>query len=249
MKTKNNYPYRYKVNLQHFAEELETKADDQASAETEITGTQTPSKDEGKTIPYDRFKQVNDDLRMFKDTFKSLGIDGVDSLKALVDDYNAKKQAEEERHRAEMSELERLQADLKAKEEAEQALADQLAKLKQTADQEKIRNDFILKAQAAGVAYIDDAYQLADLSAVTVGEDGKVSGTDDVIKALTESKPFLLAPKKKQPEVIGESSNPSNGIADRTSAQLLAEAAEKARRSGKIEDQVVYSKLKRELGL
>lgn len=214
------------INLQYFAEELETKADDQSSAETENTDLQTPPKDEGKTIPYDRFKQVNDDLRTFKDTFKSLGIDGVESLKSLVDDYNAKKQAEEERQRAEMSELERLQADLKAKEEAEQALAEQLAKLRATADQEKIRNDFIIKAQAAGVAYIDDAYQLADLSAVTVGEDGKVSGTDDVIKALTESKPFLLAPKKKQPEVIGESSNPASDEA-RSLQQQLEDAKKK----------------------
>ncbi|MCY7740898.1 hypothetical protein MH050_08540, partial [Bacillus licheniformis] len=94
-------------------------------------------------MPYDRFKQVNDDLKSFKSTFEELGIDGVDSLKSLVEDYNAKKTAEEERKRSEMTELERLQNDLKAKEEAEKTLAQQLEDLRKANEREKIRNEFI----------------------------------------------------------------------------------------------------------
>lgn len=230
------------LNLQFFAEET--------SAETENTDTQQqqqPQKEEVRTIPYERFKQVNDDLRTFKETFKTLGLDGIDSLKALVEDYNAKKQAEEERQRAEMTEIERLQADLKAKEEAEQALAEQLAQAQAAAKQERIRNAFITAAQSAGIAYIDDAYRLADLSTVTVGEDGTVSGVSEVVASLVESKPFLLK-QKTQPNPIGDSTNSGN-TGGKTAEQLLAEAAAKAKASGKLEDQAAYAKLKRELML
>ncbi|PDH70804.1 hypothetical protein TY90_18775 [Bacillus licheniformis] len=68
------------LDLQHFAEETKDQAEPPA-AEPKNTDTPEPPKDEVKTIPYDRFKQVNDDLKAFKSTFEELGIDGVDSLK------------------------------------------------------------------------------------------------------------------------------------------------------------------------
>ncbi|MCY9329920.1 Clp protease ClpB [Bacillus haynesii] len=232
------------LDLQHFAEETKDQAEPPA-AEPKNTDTPEPPKDEVKTIPYDRFKQVNDDLKSFKSTFEELGIDGVDSLKSLVEDYNAKKTAEEERKRSEMTELERLQNDLKAKEESEKTLAQQLEDLRKANEREKIRNEFIKVATSNDIAYIDDAIALADLSAVKV-EDGKVVGVEDIVKTLVDNKPFLV--KKKAPKPIGQSSNgDAAGASEKTAEQLLKEAAERAKHSGRPEDKVAYAKLKREL--
>ncbi|MED2978792.1 hypothetical protein P4284_19070 [Bacillus swezeyi] len=232
------------LDLQYFAEENKDQAEPPA-AEPKNPDTPEPPKDDVKTIPYDRFKQVNDDLKSFRSTFEELGIDGVDSLKALVEDYNAKKTAEEERKRSEMTELERLQNDLKAKEEAKKTLAQQLEDLQKANEREKIRNEFIKVATGNDIAYIDDAIALADLSAVKV-EDGKVVGVEDAVKTLVDNKPFLV--KKKAPKPIGQSSNgDAAGSSEKTAEQLLKEAAERAKHSGRPEDKVAYAKLKREL--
>jgi hypothetical protein len=54
---------------------------------------------------------------------------------------------------------------------------------------------------------------------------------------------------KKEPKTIGNPSNPNpNETAQKTAEQLLKEAEEKAKKSGRIEDVAAYSKLKRELG-
>lgn len=223
---------------------------EQTPAEAQTTDTkpeETKPAEPARTIPYDRFKQVNDDLKAFKETFETLGIGGVDGLKSLVEDYNARKQAEEEHKRGEMSEIERLQADLKAKEEAEQALAKQIEEIQAQAQQERITNAFIKAATAHNIAYIDDAIKLADLSAVKVADDGSIEGIDEVVKGLVETKPFLL---KKAQTPIGEPSNSGKKDAsDKTAEQLLEEAKQKALSTGRAEDRAAYAQLKRELGL
>ncbi|KQL18850.1 hypothetical protein [Cytobacillus solani] len=167
-----------------------------------------------------------------------------DELKTKLADYV--KQAEE-KQRAEMTELERLQKDLEAKGEVEQTLAKQLEEMQAQIKHEKIRNEFIKVATSNQIAYLDDAFSLADLSAVTIGDDGKVVGMDEAIKTLVDNKPYLVA--KKQIKQIGEPSNGTHERVDKTAEQLLQEAAEKARKSGRNEDRAAYAKLKRELGL
>ena len=213
----------------------------------QTTESENKQAEEKRTIPYERFKQVNDDLKAFKETFKSLGLGGLDELKALVEDYNARKQAEEEKKRQEMTEIERLQADLKAKEEAEQSLAKQIENLKEQMRQERIANAFIKAATVHNIAYIDDAFKLADFSSVKVNDDGSVEGIEDVVKNLVETKPYLL---KKQQTPIGEpTNNGQKDKSDKTAEQLLEEAKQKALKTGRAEDRAAYAKLKRELGL
>lgn len=172
-------------------------------------------------------------------------------VKSKYADYNDLKtklstfeQAEKERKELEMTELEKLQAQLAEKDTKEQTLAQQLADLEKAVQQEKIRNAFNQVATSQNVNHLDDAFVLADLSAVTV-EDGKVVGMEDAIKALVDNKPFLLA--KKQPKPIGESTNGNTERADKTAEQLLKEAAAKAKASGRIEDKMAYATLKAEL--
>lgn len=156
--------------------------------------------------------------------------------------------ADEERKRAEMSEKERLEADmsaaLKKAEEAEQARSKAL----ETANQRLINAEFKVVAKEAGIEYVDDALRLADLSGVSVDEEGNVTGVKEVIEALVESKPYLVAQKEApKPRPIGGANNPPRGNEQKTKEQLLQEAADKARRSGKIEDRVAYANLKRAL--
>ncbi|MEY8188644.1 Clp protease ClpB [Peribacillus simplex] len=172
-------------------------------------------------------------------------------VKSKYADYNDLKtklstfeQAEKERQEAEMTELEKLQAQLAEKDTKEQTLAQQLADLEKAVQNEKIRNAFNQIATSNQIAHLDDAFVLADLSAVTV-EDGKVVGMEDAIKALVDNKPFLIA--KKQPKPIGESTNGNTERADKTAEQLLKEAAAKAKASGRIEDKMAYATLKAEL--
>lgn len=172
-------------------------------------------------------------------------------VKSKYADYNDLKtklstfeQAEKERKELEMTELEKLQAQLAEKDTKEQTLAQQLADLEKAVQNEKIRNAFNQIATSQNVNHLDDAFVLADLSAVTV-EDGKVVGMEDAIKALVDNKPFLLA--KKQPKPIGESTNGNTERADKTAEQLLKEAAAKAKASGRIEDKMAYATLKAEL--
>lgn len=247
----------FKLDLQFFAEDGGQGGNDQSENSPQEGGQadsgaeqQGEPKSQGKpspTIPYERFKQVNDDLKAFKETFESLGIGGLDDLKSMVDDYNARKQAEEQRKREEMSELERLQADLKAKEEVGQKLARQLEELQERVKQERITNAFIKAATQHNIAYIDDAIKLADLSAVKVNEDGSVEGVEEVVKALVETKPFLL---RKTQIPIGEPSNGGKaGVSEKTAEQQLEEAKNKALKTGRAEDRAAYARLKRELGM
>jgi len=88
---------------------------------------------------------------------------------------------------------------------------------------------------------------LKESAAVNVSEDGKVEGMEDAIKSLVENKPYLVATKKQQ-KPIGESTNNEEQKADKSADQMLKEAADKARQTGKTEDKMAYARLKRELG-
>ena len=154
----------------------------------------------------------------------------------------AYEKAEQEKADAELTELDRIKKELEAKAEVEQTLTQQIEDLKKAGEQEKITNAFIKAATSESIAYIDDALRLADLSGVSV-EDGKVVGVESVVKALVEEKPFLIAQK---PKPIGQSTNSGTDKIDKTPDQLIKEAEEKARKSGRVEDRAAVAQLKRQ---
>lgn len=239
-----------KMNLQYFAEPSDTNEETTPIIPEEQTpaGADTPDSTpeviEVKTIPYDRFKQVNDDLKTFKSTFESLGLEGLDGLKSLVGDYQARKEADEARQREELTEVERLQTDLESKEAAEKELLERIATMETKQQQDAIDDAFRKTAAAHGIEYVDDAILLADLSGVEI-KDGAVSGVEAIVKELVESKPFLL---KRVQMPIGEPSNSGKGsMDDMTAEQMLEEAAEKARTTGLPKDRAEFAKLKRQL--
>lgn len=226
------------------SEELnQENAEEVASVNSKVEGPENnPEEAKSKTFTQEELDKIVAD-RIARERKKLDKFADYDDLKAKAAEYEKKL---EEQRLAELSEKERAEEIAKKAEEEKSALAKQLEELRKANEQEKIHSQFIKVATSQNIAYIEDALRLADLSAVTV-EDGKVIGVEDVVKALVDNKPFLLA--KKQPKPIGESSNGSAEISDKTSEQLLREAAEKARTSGRTEDRAAYAKLKRELGL
>ncbi|WP_189318047.1 Clp protease ClpB [Bacillus sp. LLTC93] len=161
----------------------------------------------------------------------------------LKEKLSAYEKAEQEKADAELTELDRIKKELEAKSEVELTLTQQIEELKKAGEQEKITNAFIKSATSANIAYLDDALRLADLSGVSV-EDGKVVGVEAVVKALVEEKPFLIAQK---PKPIGQSTNSGTDKIDKTPDQLIKEAEEKARKSGRTEDLAAVAQLKRQL--
>ena len=165
-----------------------------------------------------------------------------DELKTKLTQFE---EAENKRKESEMTELEKLQAQLQERETKEAALAEQLTKLQDSIKQNKIRNAFNEVATSQSIAYLDDAFSFADLTAVSIDEDGKVTGIEDVVEALVKNKPYLVAKKQQKP--IGDPTNSPTNQSDKTAEQLLKEAADKARRTGKAEDRAAYAQLKSEL--
>ena len=166
-----------------------------------------------------------------------------DEIKTKLDEFLNQ---DEERKRAELTEIERYQKDLEKIAGERDAIKNQITEWQSKFQQQAITNEFIKVASSLNVQYVDDAYKLADLSAVTVGEDGKVEGVEDIVKALVEHKPFLVA--QKQPQKLGEPTGGNKDTSDKTSEQLLEEARAKAQRTGRIEDKVAFAELKNKLG-
>jgi hypothetical protein len=113
------------------------------------------------------------ELERTRAALKAANAEAADRRKKL----DAYEKAEQERKQAEMTELEKLQA---AKEEADKRAADAEAR----ANQRLIEAAFVSEASKHGAKFPEDAYALADRSGVAIGEDGKVVGVAEAVKAL-----------------------------------------------------------------
>ncbi|WP_434758284.1 scaffolding protein [Paenibacillus amylolyticus] len=160
------------------------------------------------------------------------------------------KSADEERQKAEMSVSERLEAEKAAAIQAAEDAKAELSKTVSAANQRLINAEFrdVARELKLRPEALKSALKLVDLSAVEVDDEGNVKGLEDAVKALIEDNPYMVEQPKKEPKTIGD---PSGGDQkpEKTKEQMLAEAASKARKSGRIEDQAAYAKLKRDLGL
>jgi len=146
----------------------------------------------------------------------------------LKEKLTAYEKAEQEKADAELTELDRIKKELEAKSEAEKTLTQQIEDLKKASEKEKITNEFIKIATAHGVAYIDDALRLADLTEVKV-EDGKVHGIEGVVKEIVDNKPYLIS-SGQQNKAIGQATNgggESGGEVKTLEAQLTTAKKEK----------------------
>ncbi|MNV17754.1 hypothetical protein D3C71_1085510 [compost metagenome] len=225
--------YRYPLNLQLFAED--------PTPDPEPTPTPEPTPEPEKTFTQAELDRIIAD-RLAR---ANKGREDYDDIKAKLAEIE---KAEEERKKAEMTAAERLEAEkAEALKAAEDAKAER-DKALTAANQRLIKAEFRAIARELNIRTdaLDDAYVLADLSVVKVDDDGNIDGVKDVVEALLTNKPFLADQPKPQPKPIGGASG-GGEPADKTKEQLLAEAAEKARKSGRPEDFTEYSALKRKL--
>lgn len=97
----------------------------------------------------------------------------------------ALQQAEQDRKRAQLTELEKAQSDLRTTTEERDRLLSQIR-------EERIRN--AVGSVAVELEFADpyDAYRLIDLTKVTLGDNETVEGHRALLKALAEQKPYLL---------------------------------------------------------
>lgn len=230
------------LNLQYFAEgeesnEPETNPEGQQPAETKVDSPESTEK---------TFTQSQlDELIAKRIARVEKKYEGFDDLKTKLATFES--QAEEQRQ-SELSDVQKAQEQAQQFETQLQELTAQLEAERNNTRQQAIKNEFIKVASSANIIDIDAAMALSDLSAVEIGEDGKVNGVDDVIKTLVEHKPYLVAKKLTQP--IGTATNGgSGGQSEKTAEQLLADAAERVRREQTPASRVAYAQLKKKLGI
>jgi hypothetical protein len=202
------------------------------------------NKPEVKTFTQDELDKIVAD-RIARERKKLEKFADYDDIKTKASEYE---KALEEKRLAELSAQERAEELAKKFETERNDYANQLKEYQTKVERQQVVNEFIKAAPGVNIPAdrIDAALKLADLSAVTVGEDG-VDGLTDVMKTLVEQYSFLADVKKPQ-KPIGEATNNSNEVVDKTAEQLLRDAAEKVKRTGKIEDQIAYAALKNKLG-
>lgn len=226
-------PSRYPMNLQLFA------AGDPDPADT------TPEPDPTPPTPDKTFTQADLDRivaeRLARDR---KGREDYDDIKTKL---TALEQAEAEREAAKLSDTERLEAEKAAALAAAEDAKAERDKALTTANQRLINAEFKALAREANVPAdrLAAALKLADLAGVTVDGNGDVVGVKEAVEALVATHSYLV--EKTQAKPIGSASGGKADPPDKTKEQMLKEAADKARKTGRIEDRMAYSALKDEL--
>jgi len=138
-------------------------------------------------------EQVSKRGKRFVNQFiTGLGFDDPEGLQAALKELKEFKQSQmSEQERVEAQVLEAQQTAMKAQAERDEALAQ--------AQETLIRAAFLAEAGRQGAKYPDDAFNLADRSSVTTGDNGEVEGVDTAVKALVESGRLPLVGKPQAP--------------------------------------------------
>jgi hypothetical protein len=200
--------------------------------------TKTFTQEEIDRIVADRVARANKKLEKFAD---------YDELKTKLSEYT---KAEEERKKAEMTETERMQAELDELKRIAQEAEETKSKTLESANKRLIKSEFKVLAKDLGVRKdaLDDAFVLADMSGVEIDEEGNVTGVKEALESLKKAKAFLFG--------VTEYADPSPGqhetkrdAPQEQARRKLEELADKAKKSGRIEDKIAYASMKRELGL
>ena len=119
--------------------------------------------------------------------------------RAKYSDYDDLKAAQaklQEIEDAQKSELQRAQDAQQAAEQAAQAAMT-------NANTRLIQAEFISAAALAGIAHPEDAYALADKAAIQIGNDGKVTGVTEQVKALVDASRLPMQSGPRAPNLNG----------------------------------------------
>jgi len=119
------------------------------------------------------------------DLLKSLGIKSADDLKAAL------KKAQDT-DQAQLTELQKAQQAASAAQARIADLERSNLQVQTEAQTARVRSAVELAAARLGFHNPEDAYQLADVAGIEIGEDGKVNGAEEALKALIKARPYLV---------------------------------------------------------
>lgn len=148
-----------------------------------------------KTIKDQDFERIFDDPRLFNHPrFKSLN-DQAREAKTLREEKEAaqKKQLEDEKRYQELAQVN----ENKAKE------------WQAKAETSSVNNAILMEANKQGIVDPDAVIKLIDRGQIKLNEDGTVSGVQEAVKALTQSKPYLVG-KGNNNTRVGGGTGPSD---------------------------------------
>lgn len=121
---------------------------------------------------------------------------------------------------------EKEKSELQKEQEAKAAAEAKAQQAEARAKQAFIKASFVAQAASANLVDIEDAFVLADLSSVTVADDGKVEGVKEAVEALVKAKPYLV--KAGGGIVPPGGGNPPRGGGGDAGAQDKARASQMA---------------------
>ncbi|MGN4731024.1 hypothetical protein ACTFR4_27845 [Bacillus cereus group sp. MYBK181-1] len=211
--------------------------------DTQTGGEQTKQEgNQGEELKQFTQKQIDEMIIAAKQQVKKKFAD-YDEVKAKAEELE---KAQKEAKLAEMDELERTKTSLTEKDEELTKLQKQIADMELSQKRTTVTNAFKEAALAAKIPTkrLEDAKVLAGIS-----EETDVEKIEELVKQLVEEKPFLVEAKSPQQKQIGDHSNGSQKVNEKTNAELLAEAADKVRRTQRMEDKLAYVNLKSKLGM
>lgn len=143
---------------------------------------------------------------------KSLGYESFEAMQTAAKAYQAAKDKEK--------------SDLQREQEAKAAAEAKATQAEERAKQAYIKASFVAHAATANLVDVEDAFRLADLSSVTVKDDGTVEGVKEVVEALVKAKPYLV--KAGTGATLPGGGNPPRGGGGETGAQDKARASQMA---------------------
>lgn len=165
-----------------------------------ITPSQEPGTDDQQTA---QTPDVNALLKEIKDLRKEAA--------GWRNKLRQAEEAEQARQRSEMTELERIKADLEAERQAR-------TQAEQRQREQLVRTQVIAAAARQGFTDPDDAIRMLDTSGLEADESGKIDGLDNALQQLAKAKPYLL-----KPMAMISPTNPAGGPQRTTDDQLRKE--------------------------
>ncbi|QCY64998.1 hypothetical protein [Bacillus thuringiensis] len=211
--------------------------------DTQTGGEQTPpAGNQGEELKQFTQKQIDEMIIAAKQQVKKKFAD-YDEVKAKAEELE---KAQKEAKLAEMDELERTKTSLAEKDEELTKLQTQIAEMELSQKRTAVTNAFKEAAISANIPTkrLEDAKVLAGIS-----EETDVEKIEELVKKLVEEKPFLVETKAPQQKQIGDHSNGATKVNEKTKSEMLTEAADKARRTQRMEDKLAYVNLKAKLGM
>ena len=152
---------------------------------------------------------------------------------ADYDELKEQAKAFAEYERSQLSELEQAQTRVTELEaERDEANANATKTL--------IRAAFIAEAAQAGVAHPEDAYRLAELTSVNVGEDGAITGVAEVVKTLVDDGRLVMVAQRQAPNLDGGAGGGQRAVEQVSS--LTPDELESAKKTGVTPEQYAESK-------